>query len=56
MKDKASLCRFYLRGICIMKAQYCKFAHSVHELNLDQEEAAFYLKLSDKERKKREFT
>lgn len=29
LKDKSSLCRFYLRGICIMKGEYCKFAHSV---------------------------
>lgn len=53
IKDKSSLCRFYLRGICIMKPEYCKFAHSVAELQLNEEEAAFYLKLSDKERRKR---
>lgn len=26
-QPKTSLCRFYLRGICIMKPEMCKFAH-----------------------------
>ena len=34
---KTSYCRFWLRGLCIMKSEYCKFAHDWDELNLDDE-------------------
>jgi hypothetical protein len=31
---KTSYCRFYLRGLCIMKSEHCKFAHDFSELDL----------------------
>lgn len=29
---KASMCRFFLRGMCIMKREYCKFAHGIDDI------------------------
>ena len=26
---KASMCRFYLRGMCIFKKEHCKYAHGM---------------------------
>lgn len=30
---KKSLCRFYLRGLCILSREDCQFAHGIGDLN-----------------------
>ena len=32
---KKTLCRFYLRGLCIYSSKECTFAHGVWDLNYD---------------------
>jgi len=32
---KKSLCRFYLRGLCVYSAKDCDFSHGVWDLDYD---------------------
>jgi hypothetical protein len=32
-EKKKSLCRYYLRGLCIYDENNCSFSHGIHDLN-----------------------
>jgi hypothetical protein len=56
---KTSFCRFYLRGLCIMKSEHCKFAHDFDDLQLQEMEykqlALQEFAVSEKEERKKMF-
>lgn len=56
---KTSFCRFYLRGLCIMKREHCKFAHDFDELRLWESEykqlSLMECAITEKEERKRMF-